>query len=126
MPHKDPEKRKAYSDFWNGNNIDYKRANDLWRRYNLTPSQYDTMFESQDGRCAICRKPQEHFKKRLHVEHQHSDGLIRGLTCWKCNQLMPNRKNLVELLTRVIHYLTNPPAVRSIGEHYVSKKKRWK
>jgi hypothetical protein len=69
-------------------------------KYNMTPEDYDRMFEAQGGVCAICcRKPNEIKKrgtKRLHIDHDHlccpgsrSCGeCVRGLLCFHCNRLL--------------------------------------
>lgn len=56
----------------------------LKRDYNLTPDQHRAMMEAQDGRCAICRKP-ESDGRELSVDHCHKTGRPRGLLCWQCN-----------------------------------------
>jgi len=42
------------------------------------------MWESQDGKCAICGKQfQTPFNAR--VDHNHRTGEVRGLLCHRCN-----------------------------------------
>jgi hypothetical protein len=55
----------------------------LQRRYNLTEAEYQAMLEKQGGVCAVCEKPPG--KKRLHVDHDHITGKVRGLLCGACN-----------------------------------------
>jgi hypothetical protein len=100
----------------------YERNGALKRKYNLTPRDYEALKEHQFGCCAICRKDASEFAKPLHVDHDHSTQLIRGLLCWKCNALLPHRKNLTELLQRALVYVDSPPAVRAIGARYANKK----
>ncbi len=59
------------------------RAANLWRQYGITLAQYDEMLTRQGGTCAICKKPPK--VKRLHVDHCHSTGRVRGLLCGSCN-----------------------------------------
>lgn len=61
-----------------------KRAQNLVRKYQLTPEQYDLILWHQGGVCAICRKPPKE-SKRLNVDHSHSTGKVRGLLCHRCN-----------------------------------------
>ena len=62
---------------------DRRRARYLLKTYGIAVEQYELMLEQQAGRCAICRnKPQ---KRRLHVDHDHKTGKIRGLLCLRCN-----------------------------------------
>ncbi len=52
--------------------------------YGLTLGQYDEMFEEQNGVCAMCSNISTEGR-RLHVDHNHKTGKIRGLLCYKCN-----------------------------------------
>ena len=61
------------------------------RRYNLesyglTPACYDALLAKQGGACAICARPP--IGKRLHVDHNHSTGMVRALLCRRCNSLV--------------------------------------
>lgn len=56
----------------------------LRRTYGLTHRQYLKMMRLQDGKCAICgRSPKP--GKRLHVDHDHKTGRVRGGLCYFCN-----------------------------------------
>lgn len=54
------------------------------RSYGMTIDDYNTLLKNQNGVCAICNKPPK-VNKRLHVDHDHNTGLIRGLLCFRCN-----------------------------------------
>lgn len=44
------------------------------------------MRERQQGRCAICGTREEDApKRRLHVDHDHTTNVVRGLLCSQCN-----------------------------------------
>lgn len=47
--------------------------------------------DRQEGCCAICKKPETHFKKRLAVDHSHVTGKVRGLLCYPCNKFLVGR-----------------------------------
>jgi len=72
----------------------YQRARELnlLTLYRLTLDQYDTMFAEQDGRCAICRRPEARRNKYgispLSVDHDHATGQVRGLLCARCNAVL--------------------------------------
>lgn len=60
------------------------RSHRLRLSYGITPEQYDAILASQDGLCALCLRPPK--KVRLHVDHDHVTGVIRGLLCHRCNR----------------------------------------
>jgi hypothetical protein len=59
------------------------------RRYGVTPEWYGAKLTEQGGRCAICGRtpPVDGVKSasRLHVDHCHDTGDVRGLLCNRCN-----------------------------------------
>ena len=72
---------------------------------------YDTLLELQGGHCACC--PRRPGKNRLHVDHDHQTGEVRGLLCWRCNiALRPYVTS--ELAAAWAAYLNSPPA-RPLG-----------
>jgi len=56
----------------------------LIANYGITIEDYDAMLAAQGGGCAICHTPPR--SKRLHVDHDHADGRVRGLLCYHCNR----------------------------------------
>lgn len=62
---------------------DYRRSR-LKTKYNLTPEEWQTMFETQGGVCAICKQPPDKGKP-FHVDHDHKTSRVRGLLCGCCN-----------------------------------------
>lgn len=60
----------------------------LRRAYGITLDEYYRMLREQDGCCAICRAREGRSKSggvRLHVDHDHATGTVRGLLCHACN-----------------------------------------
>ena len=67
----------------------------LFKRYGIREEEYQALFEKQGGVCAVCGLPEtkkqrrSRFSKtttdRLHVDHDHTTGKVRGLVCFKCN-----------------------------------------
>lgn len=62
------------------------------------------MSDNQKGCCAICKKPENHFKKRLAVDHNHKTSKVRGLLCYRCNKFLVGRFT-IETITPVVEYL---------------------
>lgn len=81
------------------------RNNDLKKNYGLTLEQYNEMFKAQNGCCACCGQSHEMFVKRLHVDHNHTTGQVRGLLCTECNPGLGYFKESIERLEMAIAYL---------------------
>jgi hypothetical protein len=54
----------------------------------VTDAEYDRLLAAQGGGCAICGNPPK--TRRLHVDHDHKTGRVRGLLCHRCNRALPN------------------------------------
>lgn len=57
----------------------------LLRKYGLTEADYDQMVVEQRGQCLICDQVPSGLHGRLHVDHCHDSGKVRGLLCHGCN-----------------------------------------
>lgn len=73
------------------------------RRYGLTKTQYQNLFVTQNGVCAICSKA---TIKKLAVDHDHKTKIVRGLLCANCNIGLGHFKDDINLLAKAIGYLT--------------------
>lgn len=78
----------------------------------LTVEQYDTMRESQDGKCACCATPTfrrtEGPKGQVdQVDHCHATGCIRGLLCSNCNTALGLLKEDATRINALMAYLEN-------------------
>jgi hypothetical protein len=71
-------------------------------KYNLTPAQFNTMLEAQNGVCALCEKTSK-SKRSLHVDHDHETGEVRGLLCFSCNSKLGWAERIG--LARIVAYL---------------------
>lgn len=96
------EKRKAHSKAWYLANKDKARAYKLKYSYGLTPEEYQEMYDTQDGLCAIC-----HESPIECVDHDHSTNKVRGLLCSRCNLCLGHYEVLKkrQLLDSVDQYL---------------------
>ena len=84
--------------------------------YGITAEEYYEIYEAQGGYCYICRRANGK-SKRLSVDHDHKDGLVRGLLCLRCNKhTLGNARDEIEYFERAIEYLKNPPARQVVGE----------
>jgi hypothetical protein len=73
------------------------------QKYGITLDDYISMFESQEGVCAICKELE--YGKLLVVDHDHSSGRVRGLICYRCNNGLGSVKDSIETLVSMIDYL---------------------
>lgn len=87
------EKSRSNSAKWKAENPEKRRAiqaryrkrhpdRSLKERYGLTQAQYDEIHCRQEGLCKLCQK---RSSGKLHVDHCHKTGKIRGLLCFRCN-----------------------------------------
>jgi len=73
------------------------------REYGLTKIEYLAMVEKQKSCCFLCNSyHQDHFK--LHVDHCHETGKVRGLLCNKCNQGIGLFNHSPELIRKAAVY----------------------
>ena len=70
------------------------------KRHNLTLTDYDQMFDKQNGNCAICGLPE--LTRRLAVDHNHKTGKVRALLCLRCNMELGVYENKREILEKYL------------------------
>lgn len=76
--------------------------------YGLELNDYYALVTKQNGLCAICgEKPKQITGKsrRLHIDHDHATGKIRGLLCHKCNNGLGCMDDNIQKLESAIKYL---------------------
>jgi hypothetical protein len=83
----------------------YSRERNLKRNFNLSESEYQSMFAAQKGCCAICGKSRNSSGKKLAVDHCHKTGKVRGLLCINCNLGLGSLQDKIEILESAINYL---------------------
>lgn len=68
----------------------------------VSDEQYARLLAAQGGHCALC--PNGPKTRRLHVDHEHFTGRVRGLLCHRCNRVLPTWIT-VGWLARTMTYL---------------------
>ncbi len=86
---------------------DYRR-----RKYGITAPQLDEMIARHGGRCGICDTEfalgaGNDNPRQMHVDHNHTTGVVRGLLCRDCNLGLGRFKDSPRSLARAIRYLAN-------------------
>lgn len=80
-------------------------AKKLRERYGISVEEYNSLFDFQDGRCAICETHQIDLKTRLCVDHCHDTGEVRGLLCHSCNVSVGLMQDNAHRFKRAAEYL---------------------
>ena len=75
------------------------------KKYGITIEDYNRLFEEHDGCCAICGRHQTELVRKLHIDHDHNTGKIRGLLCYNCNDGLGRFRDNPELLNKAVEYL---------------------
>ena len=91
------------------------------KTYGITQAEKEAVIEEQDGGC-ICA-PWTNYDgssgRDLSTDHDHETGIVRGVLCKHCNDLLGRIKDDPTYFRLMIRYLENPPAVRVLGERLV-------
>lgn len=95
-----------------------ERYRRIRRKYGLTVEQWNKLWDHQQGRCFICRKPFSSNRLAC-VDHEHTEGLIRGLLCTDCNYQLGLHHDNLDWFQRAAVYLDYPTAVDVLGTLYV-------
>lgn len=105
------ECKRAYDRQHRLKNPSRRYGNMLKQRYGITYEEYESILEKQGGVCAVCKRDNEQFDKvkddvrRLHVDHDHATGKVRGILCSKCNFALGCVRDDKEILNKLIKYL---------------------
>jgi hypothetical protein len=108
---RNPEAEREYSTRWQrtAHGKVSRRNSHLLSKFGISIEDYERALAKQDGKCAICGEPYSDQKK-LHVDHDHKTGEIRGLLCFKCNHKLAVVED-VSFNDAAQNYLRNPPWV---------------
>lgn len=69
--------------------------------YGLSEDAYQVLLAVASGSCMLCHKP----TNKLHIDHNHETGEVRGLLCGSCNRGLGMFHDNTETLTAAIEYL---------------------
>lgn len=86
-----------------------KRIENVWKTrgiINMTYDLYEKMLADQNNKCVICDIEHNNIKK-LHVDHCHKTGKVRGLLCNNCNNGIGKLGDSIIMLKKAIKYLQN-------------------
>ena len=86
------------------------RRSYVWRcklrqKYNLTPEQWEAIFNAQERRCAACHSLDPRGGTGWHTDHNHKTKTVRGILCSKCNLALGLVDDSIEILRGLIQYM---------------------
>jgi len=96
----------------------------VWQRqhrlqqYGLSEQKWLLLFVRQRGRCAVCSEPFASDNRRIHVDHCHRSGKVRGLLCVGCNTVTIagiDRAINAGFLERAINYVVENTTGSALG-----------
>lgn len=102
---------------------EYSHRQHIEETYNISYDQYWAIYDSQGGRCYLCRRATG-MRRKLSVDHDHSccpkntscGQCVRGLLCSTCNNIYGHLRDDVAAFQRAIDYLEYPPARAVLDE----------
>lgn len=96
------EKRHAFNKRRYANDPVHCRLESRTRKYGLSIDQYHDLVESQDNKCACCKRP---FTTKTHIDHCHVTLRVRGIICHSCNTGLGLLGDNIEGLEKALSYL---------------------
>ena len=102
------EKINEYSIKWQKDNPDkakvIRRRTVLKCKYGITPEDWDTLFNEQGRKCAVCASLVT-TGNGWNTDHDHITGKVRGILCLHCNTLLGYAKDDVDTLRAAAMYI---------------------
>jgi endogenous inhibitor of DNA gyrase (YacG/DUF329 family) len=81
----------------------------LKTKYSMSLESYQELFDSQEGKCAICGssgfKMKVENRQNIVIDHCHTNGHVRGLLCHNCNRGLGLFQESPELLEKAREYV---------------------
>lgn len=94
-----------------------RRDSNLESTYSITREEKNRIQEVQGGGCICYQWTGYNGKTRdLSVDHDHKTGLVRGVLCKHCNDLLGRVGDDPVYFELMAKYLRNPPAREVVGE----------
>ena len=78
----------------------------LMRDFELTPEGYLALWRAQEHKCAICPSDLTLYNRNTQVDYDAANHQVRGLVCAECSAGLKKFHNSIELIQKVVQYLT--------------------
>lgn len=105
--HNNPARDKALRAAERKRNAEKYYRSRIKKQYGLTIDKYEGMLKEQNYACAICPNKLLDGQYRLHVDHSHKTGKVRGLLCRTCNTGLGMFKDSFDVLLNAAKYIQN-------------------
>jgi len=76
----------------------------IFKRYGVTPEQFEELRAAQNNQCAICELPFVPTKVPF-VDHDHVTGKVRSLLCTHCNSGLGHFKDSIKIMQSAQEYI---------------------
>ena len=83
----------------------YKRKTSLKTKFGLSLEGFEKLFNMHKGKCWVCNGPPTGRWKRLHVDHCHKTGKVRGLLCHNCNTALGHLRDSTKIIKSLLKYI---------------------
>jgi hypothetical protein len=82
-----------------------------WKNtWNLSLDEVSAILCAYDNKCEICKTSKDQcIRQRLFFDHNHANGLFRGILCFLCNRGVGALGDDADRFRRAILYLERPP-----------------
>jgi Recombination endonuclease VII len=84
---------------------DFERWAAIKYKYDLTKEAWETLFDGQGQRCAMCGSDDPRSKYGWKTDHCHETGKVRGILCHQCNVMLGNAEDDPQRLLAGVAYL---------------------
>lgn len=92
------------------------------RHFQITEEVFNQLLAQQGGGCGICgRLMSNHGRRRMVVDHCHTDGRVRGILCMKCNVGIGQLGDTDESIRRAFTYMQSAYAREPVGRGKITR-----
>lgn len=103
---------REYQAKWRSENREYIRLRQACWEYNISLEQAKALRSIRI--CQGCER-----EGKLHIDHNHKTGTIRGMLCGSCNRALGLAQDSAEVLRKLAAYLERSEDKESVGKSHV-------
>lgn len=96
---------------WMSRSPEKRLEQHLRYKYGVTREEFNAAWDSQAGRCAICRSElpdlmtYDNRRRGYAIDHNHKTGKFRSILCLPCNSMLGMAKDSPDTLRQAADYL---------------------